>query len=223
MTKDTPILDKKKKYSEDSKTHILVIRLSAMGDVAMTVPVIHTLRATYPDVKITILTRKFFEPIFSSIENVDIYYADVNGKHKGVIGLSKLSKELRGLGITVVADLHNVLRSNVLKKFFKARRIKVAQIDKGRSEKKALTREANKNFKQLKTTHQRYADVFETLGYPINLDKHVYPKKASLTPEILELTQRTTKKWIGIAPFAQYESKVYPLELMVAVIEQLYK
>ena len=39
----------------------------------------------------------------------------------------------------------------------------------------------------------------------------------------MELTQRTTKKWIGIAPFAQYESKVYPLELMVAVIEQLDK
>ena len=76
--------------SEDPKEHILVIRLSAMGDVAMTVPVLRTVVATYPKVKITVLTRKFFEPIFSDIDNVEVYYADVDGRHKGVLGLSRL-------------------------------------------------------------------------------------------------------------------------------------
>ncbi len=206
---------------QDSQAHILVIRLSAMGDVAMTVPVLRTFRSTYPDVKITVLTRKFFEPIFSGIDNLEVYYADVNGRHKGIFGLSKLSKELRGLGITAVADLHNVLRSNVLKKFFLLRSLKVGQIDKGRPEKKALTRTKNKEFKQLKSTHERYADVFEKLGFPINISTHVFPEKVTLTPEILEITQNSTKKWLGIAPFAQYESKTYPLELMVEVIEKL--
>lgn len=192
-----------------------------MGDVAMTVPVLRVFRATYPEIKLTVLTRKFFEPIFSDIENLELYHADVDGKHKGILGLTKLSKELKKIGITKVADLHNVLRSNVLKTLFRMRNIPVVQIDKGRKEKKALTRSENKIFKQLKTTHQRYADVFEQLGFPIDLDTHVYPEKQSLTPEILKLTQNSTRKWLGIAPFAQYQGKTYPLELMVEVIAQL--
>jgi len=203
--------------------HILVIRLSAMGDVAMTVPVLRTLRAVYPAVKITVLTREFFAPIFASIENVAVYHADITGRHKGILGLSRLSKEIRGLGITAVADLHNVLRSNILKIFFSSRNIRVVQVDKGRIEKKALTRAQNKIFKQLKTTHQRYADTFEKLGYPINLSDHTFPKKMSLTPSIQQLTKNSIKKWIGIAAFAQYESKTYPLELMTKVIEALDK
>ncbi len=221
MNKRDNIIKNNKALSEGFDAHVLVIRLSAMGDVAMTVPVLRTFIATYPNVKITVLTRKFFEPIFSGIENLEVYYADVEGKHKGVFGLSRLSKELRGLGITAVADLHNVLRSNILKQFFSFRRIKFVQIDKGRAEKKALTQPLNKEFKQLKTTHQRYADVFTELGYPIDLDNHSFPEKVPLTPEILELTENSTKKWLGIAPFAQYTSKVYPLELMVEVIELL--
>ena len=71
------------------KAHILVIRLSAMGDVAMTIPVLRVFRAQYPDVKLTVLTRKFFEPLFSDITNLDIHHADVNGKHKGVLGLNR--------------------------------------------------------------------------------------------------------------------------------------
>jgi len=221
LNSDQDISENIKPLERDFDTHILVIRLSAMGDVAMTVPVLRTFREAYPNVKITVLTRKFFEPIFSGIKNLDVYHADVEGKHKGVLGLSKLSRELRKLKITAVADLHNVLRSNILKKFFALHRIKVVQIDKGRAEKKALTRSQNKVFKELKTTHQRYADVFGQLGYPIDLQNHVFPPKTELSPEILELTTNSSKKWLGIAPFAQYDSKVYPLELMVDVIEQL--
>ncbi|WP_247672590.1 glycosyltransferase family 9 protein [Aquimarina sp. MMG016] len=203
--------------------NVLVIRLSAMGDVAMTVPVLRVFRAKYPDIKLTVLTRKFFAPMFSDIENLEVFHADVDGKHKGILGLTRLSKELKKLGIDAVADLHNVLRSNVLKKLFSFSSIKVVQIDKGRAEKKALTRSQNKVFKQLKTTHQRYVDVFDKLGYPIDLDDHVFPEKQQLTPEIVALTQNSKKKWLGIAPFAQYEGKTYPLELMVEVIERLDK
>lgn len=208
---------------KEFKTNILVIRLSAMGDVAMTVPVLRVFRATYPDVKLTVLTREFFAPMFSDIENLEVYPADVNGKHKGFLGLTRLANELNKLGIHAVADVHNVLRSNVLKTLFLLRGKKVAQVDKGRAEKKALTRSNNKVFKQLKSTHQRYADVFSVLGYPIDLKAHKFPKKQELTKHILSLTQGSTKKWLGIAPFAQYDSKTYPLELMVEVIETLDK
>jgi len=76
-------------------------------------------------------------------------------------------------------------------------------------------------FKPLKTTHQRYAEVFGKLGFPINLDDHSFPQKISLSPNIVALSLNSSKKWLGIAPFAQYESKTYPVELMIEVIETL--
>lgn len=203
--------------------HILVIRLSAMGDVAMTVPVLRKLEEEYPDLQFTMLTRKFFAPIFEELKNVQIYEADVKGRHQGISGLKRLARELREQGIDAVADLHNVLRSNVLKACFKLNGIPVKQLKKGRPEKKALTRPHNKVFKQLKTTHQRYADVFDALGFPVDVSTFPFLSKKKLSPALRELTGPEPKKWLGIAPFAQHASKAYPNELMEEVLQELQK
>ena len=83
----------------DKSAHILVIRLSAMGDVAMMVPLFQALFAKYPLLKITVLTRKHFAPIFSQLEQVDVHIANVKGEHKGFPGLWRLYKELTKLNM----------------------------------------------------------------------------------------------------------------------------
>tara|TARA_R110002049_G_scaffold307520_2_gene508254 strand:- start:10551 stop:11570 length:1020 start_codon:yes stop_codon:yes gene_type:complete len=197
--------------------HILTIRLSAMGDVAMTVPVLRALTQQYPELKITLLTRVFFKPFFRDLSNVTLFTAEVNEKHKGVFGLYKLSKALKKLDIDAIADLHNVLRSNILKTFLTGK--PCIQIDKGRTEKKELV--SGKSFQQLKTTHQRYADVFEALGYKVDLSNPIFPKPKLLNNNILNSIGHDSQKCIGIAPFAAHESKMYPLDLMEKVIENL--
>ena len=199
--------------------HILVIRLSAMGDVSMTVPVIRAFSNQYPEVKITVLTRAFFNPFFRDLKNVTVFNADVKGNHKGIFGLYKLSKELKQFNFDAIADLHNVLRSNILRSFLSVKQF--AQIDKGRAEKEALV--SGKIFQQLKTTQQRYADVFEQLGFKIDVSNPTFPKPAPLTKKLLEITKKEAKQCIGIAPFAAYRSKMYPLELMNEVINVLAK
>ncbi len=47
--------------------HILVIRFSAMGDVAMAVPVIDSLAKQYPEVRITVLSRPFARVLFEKL------------------------------------------------------------------------------------------------------------------------------------------------------------
>lgn len=200
-----------------STKHILVIRLSAMGDVAMTVPVLKAFTTQYPEVKLTVLTREFFTPFFRDLENVSVFPADLKGTHKGVFGLYKLSKELKKLNIDAIADLHNVLRTNILKCFFLGKPF--VQIDKGRADKKALV--TGKTFHQLKTTHERYADVFRKLGFPLDISNPTFPKRVALNPELQKIIGVDTKNWIGIAPFAAHESKMYPLDLMEQVIESL--
>ena len=188
-----------------------------MGDVAMTVPVIRQLIKQYPTVKITILTRAFFTPFFRDIDNVSVYPIEVKAKHKGIFGLYKLSRALKYLNIDAIADLHNVLRSNILKRFLF--RKPFVQIDKGRAEKKALV--SGKTFEQLKTTHQRYADIFEELGFKLNLVNPVFPVPKPLSEKIINLLGNNSTSYIGIAPFAAFKSKAYPLELMEKVIAEL--
>lgn len=201
-------------------THILVIRLSAMGDVAMTVPVLRVLAQTYPELKITVLSRPFFKPFFEEIPNVDFLEADVYGEHKR-FGLVKLANRAKDLGIDAVADLHNVIRSKIITKYLKFKGIEIATIDKGRAEKKALIAAKGKNISPIKSTHQRYADVFEKLGFPLDLSTFTAPPQKRLTPKLNGLIGVEPKKLIGIAPFAAHQSKMYPLSLMAEVIREL--
>lgn len=196
----------------------MVIRLSAMGDVAMTVPVLRALTEQHPELKITVLTRPFYKPFYRDLEQVDVYPVDLKDRHKGLLGLYKLASELNErYRFYAVADLHNVLRSNILKRFIKCPLVKT--LDKGRREKKKLI--SGEIFKQLKTTHQRYADVFSVLGFPVDLSRPNFPKPVELNGKLQELVGADSKKIIGIAPFAAHEGKMYPLNLMEEVIEGL--
>lgn len=203
--------------------HILVIRLSAMGDVAMSVPVISTFVATHPGVKITVLTRAFFVPFFSDIPDVTVFVPDLKKKHKGFLGIWKLSKELLALKIDAVVDLHDVLRSNILIQFLKLKGIPFKQIDKGRADKKALINTKNKIFKPLKITHERYAEVFRNLGFELDLKEGVLLSKKELPKSVSDYIGETEKRLIGIAPFAAHKGKMYPLDKMETVISELSK
>ncbi|MDH4402989.1 MAG: glycosyltransferase family 9 protein [Flavobacterium sp.] len=197
------------------------MRLSAMGDVAMTVPVLRAFKAKYPNVKITVISTPFFQPLFNDLPNVNFLPFDKKGKHKGFLGLFRLFLDLRKINIDAFADLHNVLRSKVIRGLFALSGKKVAFTDKGRKEKKEVTRAVNKIFRPLPTVFERHAKAFDELGFPINLSNPTFPDKSKFSPEILSIVGEKTQKWIGIAPFAQHDSKVYPLDLMEKVIDQL--
>ena len=205
--------------------HIAVMRLSAMGDVAMTVPVLRTFVKQYPAIQFTVISRPFFKPFFDGIPNVSFFAFDEKERHKGFLGLLRLFQDLRVLNIDAFADLHNVLRSQITRKLFALSGKKVAAVDKGRAEKKALTQPENKIFQQLPTMFERHAQVFEALGFPLDLSSQTieteFPKRAVLGAEITALIGENYQKLIGIAPFAQYDSKVYPLDLMKEVIAKL--
>ena len=197
------------------------MRLSAMGDVAMTVPVLCAFASQYPEVKITVISRPFFKPFFEGIPNLSFFAFDEKERHKGFKGLLRLFQDLKALQIDAFADLHNVLRSKVVRTLFSLSGKKIASVNKGRAEKKALTSLENKTFKPLTTMFERHVKVFEELGFKVDLSNPKFPEKAILDTEIKELVGDNYQKLIGIAPFAQYDSKVYPLDLMQEVINQL--
>ena len=202
--------------------HILVIRFSAMGDVAMTVPVLRNLLQQHPQLQITVVSQSYLQPLFEGLERCHFYPAFLKDQHKGVTGMYRLFKELKSAAaFNAVADLHHVLRSRILSAFFRLAGYKVASIDKGREEKKALTRKENKVSSQLTPMHGRYAETFRQLGLSIALENDGPTLKRRPLPAALESMLTPGKKLIGIAPFAQYREKMYPLDKMKMVVSAL--
>ena len=193
-----------------------------MGDVAMTIPVLRAFSMQYPESKITVVSRPFFQPFFNEIPNLNFFAVDLKERHKGFLGLLKLFSDLKKLKIDYVADLHNVLRSKIIRTLFFLSGKEGAATDKGRKAKKELTRAENKIFQPVKSMFENHLKTFTKLGFPIDLAAVKFPEKAILSDEILkEIPFFKGMQKIGIAPFAQYESKVYPLDLMQQVIDDL--
>ena len=208
------------------KEHILVIRFSALGDVAMVVPVVWALANQYPDIRITVLSKGFARSFFEDLApNVNFMEADLKREYSGVKGLNALYRRLVAKQFTKVADLHNVLRSEYLRVRFNLGRYRVEHINKHRKQRRKLVSYKNKVKQQLPTSFENYAEVFARLGYPIDISKFrsIFPEEGgnlNLLPAVF-WPKKNFEQWIGIAPFAAHEGKIYPPRLMEQVIFQL--
>lgn len=196
--------------------HILAIRFSALGDVAMTVPVLKCLLQQHPHLEITMVSVPFHAPLFFGIERLHFYAADVKNKYKGISGLWQLSMQIKkDVKYAAIADLHDVLRTKILRTFLGG---KIAVINKGRKQKKELTKYPNKKLRQLPTTFERYAKVFQQLGYPVSLQKEC---GIISLPQDNKIFNKENNILIGVAPFARHQMKMYPLQKMKTVVENL--
>lgn len=208
--------------------HILVIRFSALGDVAMTVPIVWAVAQKYPEVRITVLSRGFARTFYEDLApNINFMEADLKGEYHGVKGLNALYRRLVAKQFTHVADLHSVLRSDYLRIRFNLGHFKVAHIDKHRKmRRKLVNKNQNKKVRQqLPTSFENYTEVFAKLGFPIeeNTFQSIFPPEGgnlNLLPETIG-NKQDEEQWIGVAPFAAHQGKIYPKEQMLEVIRLL--
>jgi len=217
------------------KKRVLVFRFSALGDVAMTIPVLWSFLKKYPDHEIWFVSRPFARDFVAPLPRVHFVPVDLKQKHKGLAGLFLLFRELKKQGSwDAVVDLHSVLRTHVLTFLFRLSGTKVAKIDKGRIEKKNLTRKENKVFKPLPATVERYRQTFYKAGFPFELQefpgKTLYGKASlsSKSPPWGDLGGQSP--WgdlggpsflVGIAPFAKHHWKMWPEEKMKELLKLL--
>jgi len=208
--------------------HLLVLRFSAMGDVALTVPVLRGVLEANDQLEILMVSNKNFEPMFHDIERLNFYGINLKN-YSGFGGLFRLYKQLKSIGSwDAVIDLHSVMRTWVLDNLFQAARVPVFKIDKGRKEKKALVQHKIDGFYPLKHTTQRYLDVFESFGISGEIKTGAVLHKSlkaetSLQRFLSEKGISKDKKWLGIAPFARHKEKTWPFAKVVALIEEIDK
>lgn len=156
--------------------------------------------------------------------NVDFIGADLKGEHHGIAGLNRLFGQLQARHFDAVADLHDVLRSIYLRWRFRLAGVPMAHIDKGRKGKKQLVSATHKKLIPQKTSFERYADVLHRLGiaFTPQFTSLFGPDGGdlNLTAHVTGIKEEGTR-WIGIAPFAAHQGKVYPLDKMEEVIRML--
>ena len=194
--------------------HILVIRNSAMGDVAMVPHALRALREAYPDVRVTVLTRPLFKPFFAGLD-VDFLEADYAGRHKGLRGLLRLAGEARRRGIDAVADVHAVLRSKAFSLAMRLHGVPAAHIDKGRAGKRAFIRCGGRGMEPLRHTVLRYCDVFRRLGFVLD-DPAPAVRRDRPNP-----FGEKHGVWVGFAPFSAHRGKTYPEEQSRELVRML--
>lgn len=206
--------------------HVLVARFSALGDVAMTVPVVASLARQYPQLRITMLSRSAYRPLFEGLSsNVTFWGADVKGMYHGVWGLRRLASDLQLGQFTAFADLHDVLRTKYLRFRCRTAGIPTAHVHKDRAARAALTRSEHKDLTPQPPVFSRYADVFRTLGYPLRpaFDTLFAPSRRGEWSALSSdwPPKGEGERWVGIAPFAAHPGKVYPLNRMEEVVAAL--
>lgn len=198
--------------SSPIRQKILVMRFSALGDVALTIPVLKAFLATNKGVSVVMASEQQLAGLFSGIERLEFEGFDLKGEYKGFTGIFKIFNTLKKKhDFSLVADLHGVIRTHVLRVLFEASRRKTEVINKGRIEKYALVRKENKIFRPLPHATERYADVFRRLGFKINLP----PVDNTLN----KLDPKEAVVKIGFAPFAKHAAKMYSLDKFKEIVQ----
>ena len=195
--------------------HILLVRLSALGDVAKLAHTVRAFKEAYPEVKVTVLTREFLRPMFDGLD-VDFIFADTKGKHKGFCGIWRLAGEVKRAGVDAIADTHGMLRSRTLRWMCWLRGfIPFKAIRKGRVEKWFRLGYNRASAVQLKHTVVRYNDVLRRLGFD-------FDDPAPVTKPSLPCPMGTKEgRWVGFAPFSAHEGKTYPADMRAELVRLL--
>ena len=210
----------------ENKRHfrnVLVMRLSVLGNVAMTIPVLYPVCKANPDTRFIMLTKKWPASMFHDRPaNLKVVDFDVNENHSGLIGLLKLAAQLHKLyDIDAVADLHNVSGTWIIDAYMKLRGAKIARLDREKPKRRALVN--HKSNEPVTPIHERYRNAFRQLGFeaPDNFT-HLYEGRDWPTSPIV-LNKEEGQRWIAVSPFSSHKGKAYPLELMEQVIAELTK
>ena len=168
---------------------LLVVRLSALGDVAILEPVLRQRASSNPDVLFLVAGPPRLEPLFKDMENVQYVPTEKRQKPR------ELYRQLSALKPDRVADMHHVLRVIGLDWLFRLHGVRVSSI--------------RKHTARSMPSWQRYDRVLDRCGL-----------KGTVSPGGYWQTMADAgrPRVVGVAPFAQHEGKIWPLDKMERLV-----
>ena len=193
---------------------LLVIRFSAIGDVALSVLAVRALRETYPDLDITVVTREHLLCLFEDIPNLSFFMVPHHPEWEDRL---ELIRQLRSGKFDAIADLQNTFTSRILCRMVAFGSTRVERFDRCRKQLRDLTKH-RPGAKPVREEVLRFLDVFARLGYPVN--PPVVKRKTLPVPEVFGPKKG---RWVGLAPFTTKLTKMYPLDSAAEVVRRLHE
>lgn len=201
---------------------VLITRFSALGDVALSVPPVYDACRRCPGVRFVMLSRKHPASLFiNPPQNLIVEGIDTT-QYEGATGLWRLWRSLNAkYHFTDMVDLHDVLRTKILRSYARLSGVRVVTFNKERLKKKALTRSSAKVLVPLTSTSWRYSLALDKAGFGGTPEFHSIFSKAP-DPELFGIVtppRQEGEYWLAVAPFARHKGKIYPLNLMEKVVK----
>ena len=175
---------------------MLILRSAGIGDVAMLVHAVRALRQTYPELEIVIATKPRMPAFFTGIEGLQFIE---------IKDFRQLMKDIRAAQPDCVADLRNEFRGKLVRLVMGIKGVPCAKYRQRYAQRRPLLRPRNKQLVWLENNVLRFCDVFAELGYPV-----APPALARWEAPMPAVFGEKTGRWVGYAPFAASELKIYP-------------
>lgn len=204
--------------------NILVIRISSLGDIILTTPLVRNLKKNFPDSNITFATDGKFAEVYSSNPYIsELFRYDKSiGLDKNKMNLKKLMKD-RGIGrYDLVIDLHNSMRSchlsiglgNQIKRVSKHRIQKLALVHLKKQFANPIPHVVNNYF----STLTKFGLEFDSSGCEFWLPEE---NSVKVYPPILFESNINSRNKVALAPGAKHFTKKYPAEYFIKLIKYI--
>lgn len=177
--------------------NVLIIRLSSLGDVLLTTPLIRSLKSKYPDINVDFVVKRQYSMVLKGNPYLRrIFFPD---------------EEIDVTQYDVIVDLQNNLRSCKIRRKFEKR---VVKFKKYSLDKYLLVNFKVNRLRELPAIPVRYAETVEKgLLDESGLDL--------LIPDSVKSRLTGDKQTIGICPGSRHFTKRYPAEKFIEVGNKL--
>ena len=138
----------------------LIIRLSSIGDIILTTPLVRALRKAFPNALIDYLVKEEFRELLVNnphIDNIHLF-----NYTNGMKEIFKWRKKIKRNGYTSILDLHGSIRSILMTRWLW--RVELGKLNKKKFKRFFLTKLGINLYKQISSVTQRYFEAAQEYG-----------------------------------------------------------
>ncbi|MDD3049948.1 MAG: glycosyltransferase family 9 protein [Candidatus Cloacimonetes bacterium] len=192
--------------------NIILLRLSSIGDIVLTEPIIKQLKTHFPDSHLTFLTKKSYVDLLSSFSGID----QIIGWDGKISSIKSIDRKF-----DLVIDLHKKLNTFMISLFLKKKRI--VRYDKKRKLRKQIIRKTTNDV--IDSTLILYASIFENLNLSFKFSNPtIIPIDSSqkkINKLFIDYGVNPEGNILTIYPGASYNTKKYPVEYLSDLINMI--
>lgn len=191
---------------------ILIVRFSSIGDIVLTTPVIRCLKKQIENAEIHYLTKKSFQSVIENNPYIDKIYT-INSEIKSLL------PQLKEEEYDYIIDLHNNLRSSIVKNKLKTKSFTVNKLNI----KKWLL--VNLKINAMPKVHivDRYMDTVAKLGVTNDGEGLDYSITDDKKVDLSVLPNTHQKGFIGFVIGGKHATKVLPEEKVISICNKINK